>query len=211
MGECVLISYNTVKNKASCEFTEKRSKFIGYINPVESEDEAIDFIKKIKSEHWNAKHNAYAYSIKENSISRFSDDGEPQGTAGMPIMEIINKNELTNVVIVVTRYFGGILLGTGGLVRCYSYAAKLAINSSTIIKKSFCKNFKLNCSYDSYGKITSSILSHKGVIKNVNYSDSVKIIFYIESDKFSSLKDSLNDITCGNLDIIFLEESFEII
>ena len=206
-----MISYNTVKNNASYEFTEKRSKFIGYINPIETENEAINFIKEIKSKHWDAKHNAYAYSIKENSVSRFSDDGEPQGTAGMPIMKIINKNELTNVVIVVTRYFGGILLGTGGLVRCYSHAAKSANNSSNIIKKSFCKNFKLNCSYDFYGKITSSILSHKGIIKNVNYSDSVEIIFYIESDKFNNLKNSINDITCGNTDIIFLEESFEIV
>ena len=109
-------SYRTVKQETSAEFIEKRSKFIGYIKPVQTEEEAIAFIQSIKSKHWDATHNVYAYSLREGQTRRYSDDGEPQGTAGIPTLDVLQKADITDAVVVVTRYFGGILLGGGGLV-----------------------------------------------------------------------------------------------
>ena len=120
-------NYKTVKFNTKDEFVEKRSRFIGYCKPVTTEQEAIDFINKIKKDHWDATHNVYAYSLREGQIKRYSDDGEPSGTAGMPALDVILKNDVVDVVVVVTRYFGGVLLGTGGLVRAYAKGCKVAL------------------------------------------------------------------------------------
>ena len=125
--------YKTVQKSSNDEFVEKRSRFIGYCTPVKSEQEAVDFINAKRSEHWNATHNVYAYSLREGNIKRYSDDGEPSGTAGMPVLEVITNNDVFDVCIVVTRYFGGVLLGTGGLVRAYSKGVKLALQASKIV------------------------------------------------------------------------------
>ena len=125
----------TVAEYGSDEFTEKKSKFIGYVKHVETEEEANQFIAEIKSKHWDAKHNVYAYILGENgSTQRSTDDGEPAGTAGRPVLEVIKGENLTNTAVVVTRYFGGVLLGTGGLVRAYGKAAKLAIENAEIVR-----------------------------------------------------------------------------
>ena len=121
------MQYRTIRAAASAEFVEKRSRFIGYISPVTTQQDAIAFIDSIKSKHWDATHNVPAYIIRDGNICRFSDDGEPQGTAGMPILEVLRHENLTDCVCVVTRYFGGILLGAGGLCRAYTKAAKDAL------------------------------------------------------------------------------------
>ena len=128
-------SYKTVQQEASDEFVEKRSRFIGYCKPVTTEEEALEFINRIKSKHWDARHNVYAYCLREGQIKRYSDDGEPQGTAGMPVLDVLLKSELTDLVVVVTRYFGGILLGTGGLVRAYSDATQKGIENCIKVQK----------------------------------------------------------------------------
>ncbi|MBQ1830507.1 MAG: YigZ family protein, partial [Ruminococcus sp.] len=125
--------YKTVAREASDEFVEKRSRFIGYVKPVKTEEEAVAFINQKRSEHWDARHNVYAYSLREGNIKRYSDDGEPSGTAGMPVLDVIVKNEIYDVCVVVTRYFGGVLLGTGGLVRAYSQGSKIALESGGIV------------------------------------------------------------------------------
>ena len=112
--------YKTIRNAAEDEFVEKRSRFIGHALPVTTEEEALAFIAEMKSKYWDASHNVYAYILREGGIQRFSDDGEPQGTAGIPTLDVLRKEGLTDLVVVVTRYFGGILLGGGGLVRAYS-------------------------------------------------------------------------------------------
>ena len=126
-------SYVTIGKEGSATLVEKKSEFIGYAAHVENESEALDFIAKIKHRHSDARHNVYAYVLKKNNIMRYSDDGEPQGTAGMPVLDVIRKTGFTDAVIVVTRYFGGILLGTGGLVRAYSASAKLAVEDAGIL------------------------------------------------------------------------------
>ena len=123
------MQYRTIRAAASAEFVEKRSRFIGYISPVTTQEDAAAFIDSIRSKHWDATHNVPAYIIREGNICRFSDDGEPQGTAGMPALNVLQKEGLTDCVLVVTRYFGGILLGGGGLVRAYSHAAKIAVDA----------------------------------------------------------------------------------
>ena len=119
------MKYITVKSPAESSYTEKRSEFIGHISPAETNEDAINFINHIKENNRKARHNVYAYILRDGNISRYSDDGEPQGTAGIPVLEVLRKNNLTDVCCVVTRYFGGILLGGGGLVRAYSHSTAL--------------------------------------------------------------------------------------
>ena len=200
--------YKTIQKEAFGEFVERHSRFIGYAKPVETEDDAISFINKIKAKHWDAKHNVYAYSLLKGSIMRYSDDGEPRGTAGVPVLDILKKNEVTNIVIVVTRYFGGILLGTGGLVRAYSNAAKLALDSAVVINMVSCFRAQLFCDYSLYGKI-SSILAELGAkIEESEFLDNVKIIFYIEKKKLNILNDKLNEVSSGEIITKILEEKY---
>ena len=153
------MSYKTVKQFADVKFTEQKSKFIGYCRPVCDEKQAIDFINQIKQKHWDAKHNVYAYILKDGT-ARYSDDGEPQSTAGIPVLDIMKNENLCDTCIVVTRYFGGILLGTGGLVRAYSTAAKLAVNASKVITMVKAVECNLTCDYSMYSKINALLLEN---------------------------------------------------
>ncbi|MBQ1659249.1 MAG: YigZ family protein, partial [Clostridia bacterium] len=145
------MQYKTVRNSGSDEFTEQRSRFIGYVCPVKTEAEALAFINEKKKLHWDARHNVYAYVLRESGIQRYSDDGEPHGTAGVPVLDIIVKSGITDVVVVVTRYFGGILLGTGGLVRAYTKGASIALKAGNIITMQSCNICSLSCDYTRYG------------------------------------------------------------
>ena len=139
-------SYNTILTPGTDEIVEKKSRFIGYAQPVSSEEEAYAFVESVKKKHYDARHNCHAFAIgKENTLYRFSDDGEPQGTAGKPILEVISGNQVTDICIVVTRYFGGTLLGTGGLVRAYTEAAKLALaDAGYMINYDICISFVMS-------------------------------------------------------------------
>ena len=131
--------YKTVELESCDYFVEKKSKFIGYAKPVSTQDEAVEFINSIKSKHWDATHNVYAYVLRENNTQRYSDDGEPSGTAGVPVLDVILKENVTDVCIVATRYFGGTLLGAGGLVRAYSHTSKIALDAAHIITMANCQ------------------------------------------------------------------------
>lgn len=165
------------------DFVEKKSKFIGYAKHVSSEAEAAAFISEIKSKHWDAKHNVYAYILGENSeIQRSTDDGEPAGTAGRPVLEIIRGEGLTDVVIVVTRYFGGILLGTGGLVRAYSKAAKLAIENSIKVRPIRMKTVAISADYDLVGKIQNFLIEKEIDIDHIEYQNSAMLYCLVPLD-----------------------------
>ena len=192
-------SYKTVEKEANDELTEKRSRFIGYCKPVKTEEEAIQYINSIKSKHWDARHNVYAYCIQEGQIKRYSDDGEPQGTAGVPVLEVLTKNRITDVVVVVTRYFGGILLGTGGLVRAYSASAKKAVEAANIINMVRCSVCTLVCDYNRYGKVSSLIPQSGGIIDESSFGSDVSITFHIRSDYLERFNRLLADATCGEL------------
>lgn len=201
-------SYKTVKNFAHDEFVEKRSRFIGYCKPVKTEDEAVEFINKIKKDHWDARHNVYAYSLREGQIKRYSDDGEPSGTAGVPVLDVITKSGVTDTVVVVTRYFGGVLLGTGGLVRAYSAAAKLGLEAAGIIEMSLCAECEISCSYNQYGKLNTIIMNMGGFVDNCDFADNVILSFHIPQEKTAALDKEFADATAGEVKIEIKNEKF---
>ncbi|MCH5303458.1 MAG: YigZ family protein [Ruminococcus sp.] len=201
-------SYKTVKTSASDEFVKKRSRFIGYAKPVKTEADALEFINKIKKEHWDARHNCYAYSLREGSIKRYSDDGEPQGTAGVPMLDVLNKSGIVDAVVVVTRYFGGVLLGTGGLVRAYSQAAKIALDAANVITMSICSECIIRCSYNRYGKLNTLIMNKNGVVDDITFSDNVTLSFHIPVENIPSLKKELADATAGEVEIEIIDEKY---
>lgn len=203
------MNYFTVSEQASDSFIEKKSEFIGYIAPVKTNDEAVEFINKIKSMHRKAKHNVYAYILRQDNISRYSDDGEPQGTAGVPVLDVLQKRGLTDVCIVVTRYFGGILLGGGGLVRAYSHTASLACDSAHIMDMRLCHRLKITTDYNMYGKI-SYILPDFDIINiNSDFADTVTLEILVMSEKFSALQKEITEITNGSAEITDCGELYE--
>ena len=191
--------YKTVAREASDEFVEKRSRFIGYVKPVKTEEEAVAFINQKRSEHWDARHNVYAYSLREGNIKRYSDDGEPSGTAGMPVLDVIVKNEIYDVCVVVTRYFGGVLLGTGGLVRAYSQGSKIALESGGIVLMQSCSLCEVSCSYNRYGKVSSLVMENGATIDDTIYESDVKIKCHIPPEQLSQLNKKLADATSGEV------------
>jgi len=201
--------YKTVYKKGNAEIVEKKSKFIANVLPINSEEEAIEFIEKIKKEHRDAKHNVFVYKLYNNvEIIRYSDDSEPSGTAGIPIVNILKTQELYNIVIVVTRYFGGILLGTGGLARAYTKAAKEGILNANIIEKKLYKIYNINIDYNSVGKIQYYLNNNHHFINNIDYSEKVIInvcIYISECDKFIK---EINDLLNGLADIEEKESKF---
>ena len=195
------MKYITVKSPAESSYIEKRSEFIGHISPAETNEDAINFINHIKENNRKARHNVYAYILRDGNISRYSDDGEPQGTAGLPVLEVLRKNNLTDVCCVVTRYFGGILLGGGGLVRAYSHSTALAIEAAEVLKMYKCSELILSLSYDLYGKITYIFSDYEIKQINSDFSDGVKITARVKSELEKPFCNKLTDITFGKIKI----------
>lgn len=200
--------YKTVLENASDEFVEKRSRFIGYCKPVKTEQEAIDFINEKRSEHWNATHNVYAYLLREGNIKRYSDDGEPSGTAGMPVLDVIVKNEIFDVVVVVTRYFGGVLLGTGGLVRAYSHGSKIAVEAAKPVIMQNCLVCEARCAYNQYGKVSSLIIGVGAAVDDTVYESDVLVKFHIKPDLLGTLNKKLADATSGEVTVEQKDEQY---
>ena len=155
---------------------EKKSKFISTVRPVTCEQEALDFLQEMRSKYSDATHNVYAY-VLSSGTARFSDDGEPHGTAGKPILDVITGSGVTNVLITVTRYFGGVLLGTGGLVRAYSTSARDALMSAQRVLMCACTQFDICCDYGNFDRLTRLISECGGMIQNTNFTDKVEIDF----------------------------------
>lgn len=203
------MNYFTVSEPVRASFTEKRSEFIGYIAPVRNNEDAVNFINSIKSEHRKAKHNVYAYIIRENNISRYSDDGEPQGTAGVPVLDVLQKRGLTDICAVVTRYFGGILLGGGGLVRAYSHAASLACDAAHIMDMRLCHRIRISAEYTMYGKISYILPGYDTITVGSDFGQSASLEILVLSDKIYPLIKEITEITNGTADIQDLGELYE--
>lgn len=189
--------YLTLKKESFDEFTEKRSRFIGYAKPVTTAEEAADFINAIRSKHWDATHNVYAYVLRDGQSRRYSDDGEPSGTAGVPVLDVLLKANITDCVVVATRYFGGVLLGAGGLVRAYSHTSKIAVEAAGIVKMSLCSVMTAECDYNFYGRITSLIPEFEGVIENTDFAENVRVDFYLPKSCEKPFCDKLVDLSFG--------------
>lgn len=200
--------YKTVREEARDSFVVEKSEFIGRIMPVKTEDEAIAFIDKVRAENRKARHNCYAYVLTEGNITRYSDDSEPQGTAGPPILDVILKNGLSDVCIVVTRYFGGILLGKGGLTRAYSNGASIAVAAARVMEMYLAYEVTAVCDYSFYDRISYALPDFEVKITGTDYSDKVSLYFAIKKELFPALERKLMDLTNGGVSI---EKSDEIL
>lgn len=201
--------YKSVFKFGTNEFTEKKSVFIGFAKPVKTEEEAISFIEEIKSQNKDATHNCYAYILGENfNIQRFSDDGEPSGTAGIPILEVLKKEEITNVAVVVTRYFGGTLLGAGGLIRAYTKASKIAIDDAVRVDILEYQSFSAKFDYGYQGKIANYLSKNEIEIKEMEYSDKVCTDLILDIRNIETVKNDLNEITSANIEFKAGEKLF---
>lgn len=200
--------YITLQKESSDFFIEKKSRFIGYARPVSSEEDALAFIAEIKKKHYDATHNVYAYIIRENGLMRFSDDGEPQGTAGIPVLEAMKKSQLTDAVIVATRYFGGTMLGGGGLIRAYSHTASIAMAAAGKICMKECVVVSAFCDYTFYGRLNSLIPECGGSIENTLFMENVEIQFHIEPELLPGLEQKWADISNGQVQSEIIETNY---
>lgn len=200
--------YKTVEKEASDFFIEKKSKFIGYAKPVKTQEDALEFISEIKSKHWDATHNVYAYVLRENNIQRYSDDGEPSGTAGVPVLDVMLKESLVDVCVVATRYFGGTLLGAGGLVRAYSHTSKIALEAAGIITMAQCSVMSAEVDYSFYDRLNILLSDFSAVILDTSFSDKVYVEFSVKENIADLLNAKLIDVSNGKYALKFLRSEF---
>ena len=194
--------YLTVSKEAAAEIEEKKSRFIATVRPVSSEQEAQDFINRLKTKYWDATHNVYAYYIcAESTLQKFSDDGEPSGTAGLPVLEAIKKLEVQDVAVVVTRYFGGTLLGASGLVRAYGKSAAVGIEAAGIVRKLLCTEVRVTIDYSMLGSIQAAIASRGYSVKDTVYTDNVSMDVYVPVDEFDFFTALITEESNGRADI----------
>lgn len=201
------MAYITIRDRGEDRFEEKKSEFIGYAKRVENEEEAKDFINEIKSIHKQARHNCWAYVIGEKmNIQRYSDDGEPQGTAGIPILEVMKKSNITDCAVVVTRYFGGILLGTGGLTRAYTKGASIGIKAAGIVEKVIGLKLSFEMEYDLFGKIQYICGQNSWHIEDTEYTDKVIVHILCEKNIADTIESEIVEATSGKVIIRKSEE-----
>lgn len=188
--------YRTVLELATACYEDRRSRFIATVRPVDAEEEALEFISEVKTKYWDATHNVYAYCLGgNNTIQRFSDAGEPSGTAGLPVLETIKKMGIQDLAVVVTRYFGGTLLGAAGLIRAYGKSASLGIDAAGIVMRSLCSEITLMLEYPFYGRINSMIISKGYAVKSVEFAQDVIITVYVPVDEVGGFRESVIEAT----------------
>jgi len=202
--------FNTIEGDSSAEYIEKKSKFIANMTYVESVEEAENYIKEIRKKYFDARHNCFAFSVntKDGIVDRFSDDGEPSGTAGSPMLNLLTSQGITNVVVVVTRYFGGVLLGTGGLLRAYSEATKSAIEKANIVKKDIGKEVLIEVSYQDFEKLKYYCSKNEINISNTIYKAQVEVYVDIVDEKLEELKKNINELNFKIDKLEIIKEKF---
>ena len=191
------MEYKTIARRCEARFIEKKSEFIGYLCPVQTEEQAVAFIEEIRAMHRKATHNCYAYILRENNAARHSDDGEPGGTAGVPIYEVLRKEGLTDVCCVVTRYFGGVLLGAGGLVRAYTKGAKDAVDAAQIKCMAEAVKLAVTVDYGLYGRLAQVFADFDARVEDERFADNVRIVLHIRAENSQKLTDKLVDVCNG--------------
>lgn len=201
--------YKTIEHQADDFFIEKKSKFIGYARPVKTQEEAVDFINSVKAKHWDATHNVYAYVLKDNNIQRYSDDGEPSGTAGVPVLDVLLKENLVDVCVVATRYFGGTLLGAGGLVRSYSHTSKIAVEAANIITMAQCSILSVDADYNFYDRILILLSEFSANIVDTQFTEKITVIFSVKENLRQELEEKLIDISNGKYSLKYIETRFD--
>ena len=191
--------YITIEGEAAAEFVERKSRFIGRCRHVETETEALAFVEQLKKQHWDAAHNVFAYSLREGQLKRCSDDGEPQGTAGVPVLDVLQKSGVVDVCMVVTRYFGGILLGAGGLVRAYSHGASIALDAARKLHMTPCTRLSAEMDYSWYGKVSYILPRYNILTEETSFTDRVALTLLIKSSRKEAFLKEIVELTNGTV------------
>ncbi len=202
------MGYVTVKERAEDQFVEKKSRFIGYITPATTPEEAMAFVSEIKQKHWDATHNVWAYLLKDGQ-KRYSDDGEPQGTAGIPVLDVLEKSGVVDICVVATRYFGGILLGGGGLVRAYSHTAKIALDAAQKLTMAECKELEIRVDYSLYGKLNYILPDYEVKLLDSDFGVEVTLHLLMKSHLFPGFEKAFREMTNGKNTITVLADRFD--
>ena len=202
-------SYKTVKHAASDEFIVNKSRFIGHAAPCDTEEAALAFLRSVREKHKDASHNCYAYVIGENAgIMRYSDDGEPGGTAGLPMMEVLKQREVVNCCVVVTRYFGGILLGAGGLVRAYTKGCAIALDAAEVSVMEMSRRCLIDVPYPLWDRVRHGLSSLPQITESTEFGASVQATLLVRQRDFDVVLQSLTQLTEGRLDALPLDECY---
>ena len=198
--------YKTVAREAADEFIEKKSRFIGYVKPVTTEQEALAVVAARKKQFWDAKHNVWAYVLRSGG-ARCSDDGEPQGTAGVPVLDVLQKAGITDCVVVVTRYFGGVLLGAGGLVRAYSHAAALGVAAAEPVQMRPCTVMTVTCDYSRYGGV-QGLLASEGQLGDTDFGEAVTLTVTLPDERVADCQAALTELSAGQLQLVEVDRLY---
>ncbi len=191
--------YLTVFSETETEYVEKRSRFIATLRHCETEQEAGAFLEEMRSKYWDARHNCFAYSVDCGKLCRFSDDGEPHGTAGKPMLDVIAGSGITNIAVVVTRYFGGILLGTGGLVRAYSKSVQDVLAAAQVVRMVPSVVLSITCDYTEHGKLVNLITAQEGNITDTEFTDRVSVEFCLKNELVEKFSKNLTETFSARL------------
>ncbi len=191
--------YTTVEREGVAEFEEKKSVFIGHCAHVTSEEEAAAYVKQLKKQYADARHNVWAYLLRGGIVARYSDDGEPQGTAGVPVLDVIRKSGAEDVCVVVTRYFGGILLGAGGLVRAYSHTASLSLAEARVITYEKYDEVTLTCSYSDYQKLSAELPKFGAIVDGTDFANDVVMRFALKQGQTADLLAKVQEMSAGKI------------
>lgn len=202
------MDYKTIKSRVHASFVEKKSEFIGTIAPVSTEDAAMAFVAELRKQYHDASHNVYAYILRDGQLKRYSDDGEPQGTGGVPALGVLERSGLVDVCVVVTRYFGGILLGAGGLVRAYSKGASLAIEAAQIMHMTLCKTVVVELDYAYYDKLNYLLPRFHIVVKEVQYGEKIRAVYQMKEEYLDGFRRELQELTGGTTQAHVIGEEY---
>ena len=206
----MLPQYYTVKQQGHDEIIIQKSRFIGYVRRVETEEEAQAFIQEIKKKHHDATHNCSCYMIGENNqIQKANDDGEPSGTAGVPMLEVLKKQNLKDTAVVVTRYFGGIKLGAGGLIRAYGNTTSQAIKTTGVVKRQLMQGFSITVDYSLLGKLENVLRNSDYIIETINYLENVEFIVYVQVGEINNFEEWIIDLTNDQATIAKTDEKYQ--
>ena len=204
-----MTEYYIPTEAAEAELVEKRSRFIGQVRPVETEEEARAFVEQVKKKHYDARHNCWCYRLRDGGVERYSDDGEPQGTAGQPMLNVFQREEVTNVVCVVTRYFGGVLLGAGGLVRAYTQSAKDALDAAGVSVVRRWVQAAVPCPYSFFDRVKLEVAAHGGVLGEPEYAADVTVHALLPEGQVEAFSARMTELTAGGTEVQILGEAFK--
>ena len=201
------MDYITLKKEASAEFVDRRSRFIARVSPVKTEEGALSFLNTIRQDH-SATHHVFAYRLRERNFARYNDDGEPSGTAGLPVLDILERGDITDAIIVVSRWFGGTLLGTGGLVRAYSTAAKMAVEAAGVVEMGLAGIYTLNITYGDYDKVIRMARETGVIIDDSQFSEEVSLQLIATDLVAAEFSDKLRELTRGSKEIKLVSKQY---